>query len=137
MQFGGQRERTTTGLATVAMLKVNFDNGLDHIAMFEPFVLDAIRDATSGDFSADDIRATIIARHELRIPINTLTTLLKRSVRTGLVRREGGRYFRTEATVEVAQIGSVEDALGAILDFLQSYHVAMALDEDAIPQRAE
>jgi hypothetical protein len=154
------------GLATVALLKANFDAGKDHIEMFQPFVLDCIAQIPREDFSVDDLKDAMRARHSLAIPADTLRVLLGRLVRKKVVRREAGRYVRTSiadaqadlasarASVESHQrvlaeallefgasrglrLGSVEDALALILQFLSRYHVSLALSDSIESSRFE
>src|SRR5207247_7140248 len=95
-------------------------------------------------------------RHQLVLPLVTLRTLLGRAVRQGYLRREGGRYFKSherlpagdlpeqrarmqqrqarlaEALGATAKAGGVvlesqDEALAMVLDFLQRYHVSLAL----------
>lgn len=151
-------DSTVKGLATVAMLKVNFDAGRDHIAMFEPFVRDAVATHSSDDMDAKQMIESVHERHGLKLPINTVRTLLLRIVRQGYLTRLGGRYFRTEKSIssddvlrsrrkaEVRQrrlavalmasaaerhvvIEKPEEALGLIMSFMESYHVKLAFDE--------
>ena len=158
MSSDGPADGTATrGLATVALLKANFDAGRDHIGMFEPFVADTLCSMTLDGASAEDVQAAVRERHKINLPLNTLRTLIGRETKKGLIRREGGRYFRTDKTpatgdllarraqVEARQrqlaealllfarsngveLGDVDDALGTLLAFLEQYHVAMALD---------
>ena len=146
------------GLATVALLKVNFDSGHDHIEMFVPFVLDVIRGRDSDEFLLADIRSDLIARHGLEIPTNTLETILNRAARRGLVRREGGRFFRVRmgslpdlvparaaierehaavarrlrefAAKQGVHLAADEDALALILAFLEQHQVSIILAPD-------
>jgi hypothetical protein len=156
------RASPTRGLATVALLKTNFDAGRDHIAMFEPFIDDAVMHCDESDFSAEDIRSHVLLRHALSLPIPLVRTLLSRAAHHGLVRKEGGHYFREtlarsrtdlradRAAVEDRQrrlakafredasargvtIASDEDALGLILEFLERYHVSLVI-EGGLPQ---
>lgn len=146
------------GLATVALLKVNFDAGGDHIGMFEPFVVDTLCSTSVDGVTADELRGALNGRHRLALPLNTLRTLLGRLTKRGLLRRDGGRYFRTAKTpyasdllarvaeVEDRQrrlgeelvaaggnwgvdIGTPEEALALVLTFLEAFHVAVALDD--------
>ena len=87
-------EAASQGLATLALLKTNFDKGNDHIGMFQPFLLDAISSLDKDDFQAEEIKDAMLYRHGLAVPIHTLRMLLKRTCKRGLVRREYGRYFR-------------------------------------------
>src|SRR2546425_332237 len=52
--------RAVTGLATVALLKANFDEGSDHIAMFLPFVLDAVAAARSRPIASNEEALTLL-----------------------------------------------------------------------------
>jgi len=157
-----QHHAATKGLATVAMLKVNFDAGRDHIAMFQPFVLDAVAHLDD-DLGVKDVRRKVLERHELAVPLNTLQTILGRVAKAGYLRREGGRYFRTEKPLEISdvqkertrvekrqtllarrlrqaaddrgvKVDSDEDALAMILRFLQRYHIALAFGETDLSQ---
>ncbi len=79
------------GLATIALLKANFDAKRDHVEMFTPFVVDVI--APRGDaFQLADIKEDLLSVHGLDIPDDPLRIVLTRLVRRGYLRREGGRY---------------------------------------------
>ena len=154
------------GLATVAMLKVNFDAGRDHIAMFGPFVLDAVASINRSDIAAEEVCRAMRERHQLSIPLNTMKTLLGRMVKDGYLTRDGGRYFRSEkqigsdnlpreraaieerqrilaakfrASRHAAELGlrDDEEALSTILRFLERYHVDLALSDGAPVSAAE
>ena len=150
-------ESASRGLATLALLKTNFDEGHDHIDMFQPFLLDAISGLDKDDFQAEEIKNAMLSRHGLAVPSQTLRTLLKRTSRRGLVRRKYGRYFRvrdfpqsniSEATANIEAdyshlaaelsnylashrqpLGTDEDALALLLEFLERNHIGMVLDE--------
>jgi hypothetical protein len=154
----GKQRSAIRGLATVALLKMNFDAGQDHISMFEPFVLDALAQLDADGVSADDVRSAVEERNQLALPVNTVRTVLGRAVKRGFQRREGGRYFRTdkrpslpdlrlerrrveerqrrladvlrEASAERGlHVAGTEEALDMILDFLDQHHVSLALHE--------
>ena len=150
-------EAASRGLATLALLKTNFDEGHDHIGMFQPFIRDAISSLGKNDFQAHEIKDAMLSRHGLVVPLHTLHTLLKRVCRSGLVHREYGRFFRerdfppsniSEATVKInaehshltaelrnyladhqQPLGTDEDALALLLKFLELNHVGMVLDK--------
>ena len=146
------------GLATIALLKVNFDAGQDHIDMFLPFALDAVRSLDEDAFQLGQARAAIAKRFRLTIPDHTLSTILSRAVKQGYCRRSAGHYVReldrfrnTDLAEQIqsverehwllakllrefsadtrAKIASDEDALQVLLTFLNDKHVAMILDE--------
>ncbi|HXC67465.1 MAG TPA: hypothetical protein VN638_08600, partial [Nitrospiraceae bacterium] len=57
------RTGAAKGLATLALLKANFDAGKDHIEMFVPLVLDAIGAHSANDFALEDVREVLGSRH--------------------------------------------------------------------------
>jgi hypothetical protein len=150
-------ERTIQGLTTVALLKVNYDQNVDHLDLYLPFVLDTLNAWQANDFAAEDLAAQTLARHGLKIPFEAIRTILNRVRKQGYLRREYGRYFLNRgkpigvdlrpqreaidrehiavarkfitfaATHDVA-IGSDDDALSAILTFLELHDVAILVD---------
>ena len=146
------------GLATIALLKVNFDAGQDHIDMFLPFALDAVRSLDEDAFQLVQARVAITKRFRLTIPDHTLGTILSRAVKRGYCRRSAGHYVReldrfrnTDLAEQIqsverehwllakrlrefsadtrAEVASDEEALQVLLTFLTDKHVAMILDE--------
>ena len=146
------------GLATIALLKVNFDAGQDHIDMFLPFALDAVRSLDEDAFQLGHARVAITKRFRLTIPDHTLSTILSRAVKRGYCRRSAGHYVReldrfrnTDLAEQIqsverehwslakrlrefsadtrAEVASDEEALQVLLTFLNDKHVAMILDE--------
>jgi hypothetical protein len=144
------------GLATVALLKARFDEGVDQIDLFMPLVADSIDNLQSNDFIVADVQKLLHERHGIAIPQHTLATLLKRMIRKGFLRREFSRYkrigrpkqrqdllskktaieeqqktlareFRTHTSVHGIAIDSDEAALSMILTFLEDNQVAMLL----------
>jgi hypothetical protein len=132
--------RAITGLATVALLKTNYDEGRDHISMFMPFVLDAVASLERDDFDVEDVRNVLFARHRLSVPDATLRTLLQRAVKQGAVKREFRRYFRQPGALHHADITSARDRVegehgqlaGALRAFAEGKGRAIADDEEAL-----
>ena len=147
------------GLGTVAFLKARFDAGMDQLDMLEPFVEDAIQAIARDDIAIDDIVNQVSLSAGLRIPAETTKTLLQRIAKTGLVQRRGGRYFRSgdppkshrlsQKLDELSQrhellatalrrfalergerIGSNEDALAVLVEFLDINHICFVLGQD-------
>ena len=139
------------------MLKVNYDLHRDHIGMFEPMVADTVTALELDGFATEDVRTAMSSRHELRLPADTVRTLLGRLVRRGYLKREGGRYFRTAESIDVAdlraerskiegrqarlakalqaaaaerglELESSDEALAMILGFLRDHHVALSFE---------
>ncbi len=86
---------TPKGLATVALLKTRLDEGHDHLALFEPLILDALLRLPAQDFVAPDVEVIVHERTGVLLPANAIQTLLGRCARRKLVERRGGRFFRT------------------------------------------
>lgn len=129
------------GLATVAFLKTRLDEGYDHLSLFEPLILDALAHVTSPDFLAEDIKAVLHERTGgVLLPSNTIQTLLGRCTKQGLLRREGGRFFRTsrrlpESGLQVARtrIQTEQDSLGqAFVQFAAGQGLTIESTQDAL-----
>ena len=88
------------GLATIAMLKVNYDLHRDHVAMFEPLLLDTVAQMQPSDFSTDEIRSAMASRHDMRLPVDATRTMLGVLVKSGYLRRDGGRFFLTTKPID-------------------------------------
>jgi len=82
------------GLATLALLKANFDSGIDHLDMLFPFAADCIVCHPANDFSAEDIRSSLRERYGLQVPSASMQLVLTRAKNRKLISRQGGRYFR-------------------------------------------
>lgn len=145
------------GLTTVALLKVNYDAGADHLDLFMPFVLDTLNAWRGDAFGAEDLAAQISSRHGLRVPVQALRTLLNRATNARHLRREGGRYFlRMDKPIDLdllpqrqaidrehravarkfiefaaardIELSDEEAALGLILAFLEANEVGILLE---------
>jgi hypothetical protein len=161
-----ERASPVKGLATIAMLKARYDKGQDHIDMFQPFLDDAIRSAPTDELKLEEVRTRIETQHGLRVPLGTLSVLLTRAKRRGVVRSDGGRFFRIAAGKDVDSISRaraqierehsvlarafsdfsvaaglpvvVEDkALHLLLTFLSTNHIELLLDDRPPAQAAE
>ena len=72
--------------------------------MFTPFVLDAVAQFPHDDMSVDQVQGQVMELHTLSLPRNTVAASLARLTRSGYVRREGGRYFRTEKAFDTPRL---------------------------------
>ena len=151
---GGARR----GLATIAFLKARFDEGMDHLDMFQPFVDDAVKHLPRTDIEIADVVHKIRESTGLLVPSETVKTLLRRSVRKGVLERHGGRYFRRQdhgegeelpqrlRELENAQLGlasrlrefatargetlsSDDAALAVLMNFLDANHIGIVLGQ--------
>lgn len=60
---------------TLALLKTYYDERRDHVDMFAPFVIDAIKELQTDDFLTDDIKNTLLTCHKIDIPVHHLIFL--------------------------------------------------------------
>ena len=152
---GGSARR---GMATIAYLKARFDAGMDHLGMFQPFVEDAICAADVDEIELPVVQRLVQQATSLSIPTDIVKTLLRRAARKGLLTRRGGRYFRSEthredtdlrerikelerahqglarhlrefAAKRGEELGTDEDALAALVKFLDVNHMGMVLGQ--------
>jgi hypothetical protein len=127
-------------LVTLALLKTRFDEGKDHLGLLDPFIADAADSLSTNDFLAADVRKAVQERSGLQVPIDTVQTLLGRLAKRKYLRREGGRYFKTDRSLEElafqdAKYAAQQDqaALGAALrSFAQDAGVNLTSDEEAL-----
>jgi hypothetical protein len=61
------------GLATVALLKARFDQGVDQIEVFMPLVMDAASARATQHFTAEAVRDALYSRHALAMPSPSYT----------------------------------------------------------------
>lgn len=118
------------GLVTVAFLKTRLDQGCDHLGLFEPLILDALAHISMPDFLAEDIKALVHDRTGLLLPVNAVQTLLGRCTKRGLLRREGGRFFRTSRPIPDSQLESARAVVQDQLGLLGHAFVRFAADHD-------
>lgn len=146
-------------LTTVAFLKARLDEGDDHLGIFMPLVLDVLATSETENLTTKDVQEAVANRHGLAVPLETVTTLLKRAARQRYLRRESGIYSRNRAveipssnvTREKARIAdnqrslaealrkhagkrglaldSIDAALDLLLKFLQHEQIALLLGE--------
>lgn len=131
---------TPKGLATVALLKTRLDEGHDHLALFEPLILDALLHLQVQDFLAADIKGMMHERTGILVPANAIQALLGRCARRGLLRRAGGRFFRTSETIPDPKLDAARAALQAhqvalaraFLEYAAAGGVQLASHEEAL-----
>jgi len=146
------------GLATLALLKANFDSGIDHLDMLLPFAADCMVCYPQDNFTAEDIRSSLAERYGLQVPLASMQLILTRATHRKLISRHGGRYFRdnvarstvpdiqkkskgiqqehsiiAQALIQYARqhqlfIASEEEALAIIFEFISQFHIQLLLE---------
>ncbi|MBC3920049.1 hypothetical protein H8L32_21455 [Undibacterium sp. CY18W] len=153
----------SSGLSTIALLKAQIDAGSDHLGMFMPLAMDVLPKIKSDHFSVADVQDLILKEHGIKVPQQTITSLLRRAISKGNLRRESGRYWKTsteynsaenivsdKAAISIEQnrlaeqllkhaalrglvLENTDAALDALIDFIKRAHVSLLLNEPIQP----
>lgn len=86
-------------IASLAILKVNYDKGQDYIGNFVPIVAESLRSAPRPEVSTQELQEIVFKSFGLRIPQSALSTILKRAAKRGYVKRTGGIYLRNDTAL--------------------------------------
>ena len=156
--FAYHIENARRGLATVAFLKAQFDEGTDRLTMFQPIVEEAIRQYGKDDVDLIGLAQTVQKSTGILIPTEVLKTLLQRARKKNLLTRQGGRFLRIQnnedssdltermqvlehahmrlakglrqfAASQGESLDSNDDALLALIQFLDTHHIGIVLDQ--------
>ena len=99
----------TAVIASLAVLKVNSDNGADYIENFVPFAAECLRNSRGDGVSLDDLQSQLRLQFGLSIDQAPLRTILDRVVRNGLATRERHAYVRNRPKLETLRFADVHD----------------------------
>ena len=80
-------------LVSIAILKVNFDQGRDYIDNFIPFVAECIRLSPSPVVSLEHVQECIEKNFGFSIPQFALKTILKRAKKCGFIKKRNKVYY--------------------------------------------
>lgn len=83
-------------IPSLAILKVNFDEGKDYIDNFVPFIAECLKSAPQPEVSVAELQESIADGFGLSIPQGALNTILTRAVRRGYVERSQGILRRND-----------------------------------------
>ena len=88
---------STSTLTSLAILKVNMNQGRDYLDYIRPFILQVLIDH---DHDPDPITNSVISHHireqfGLEIPERTVEIVLKRISKRHSIKRDGGVYRKT------------------------------------------
>lgn len=126
-------------LTSLAILKVNWDQGHDYIDNFIPFVAECLRTAAEPEVSLPELQAALAARFGLNIPQGALNTIVGRLVKHGYANRVNGIYRRDDATLaslDLSRLTSTvvrrhEALVGRLLEFCETRHGVEWSQEEA------
>lgn len=82
----------TEAITSLAILLVNWDDGKDYIDNFVPFVGQCIISLNPEVVSSQELQELLQRDFGLRVPQNTIKSILKKAERRGYVRRTGEAY---------------------------------------------
>jgi hypothetical protein len=112
-------------IASLAMLKVNSDQGHDYIDGFVPFAAECLRQGADARVSLEELDTCFSAEYGLSVPLPALKTILHRAARDGLLQIDFGTYVRTDALTPDSEFKSARsDALRqhrALIDRLKTF----------------
>lgn len=139
-------------ITSLAILKVNSDEGLDHLDNFVPFLTHLIKIKNYNEIIAHKLEKDFNNEYGLVIPYHALISIINRAKKRGYIKKEFGRYFAIKekiiednfaeiSTNQVRKINNIidsfrkyafkeynkdistEEAEGAILSFLKEHDV--------------
>lgn len=87
---------STATLTSLAMLKVNIDQGTDYLDYLRPFVLQVLVDHRPDPVTDASVKQHILTDFGLEIPERTVQVVLKRLARKHILAKETGVYRITE-----------------------------------------
>lgn len=96
-------------ITSLAILKANWDEGLDYIENFVPFVAECLRTAPQDEVSLPELQAAITDTFGLNIPQGALKTILNRAARHGYVRRTMKIYLRNNVALATLDFSRVRN----------------------------
>ncbi len=146
-----------SGITTLALLKANFDEGMDYLEMFMPFILNIIWEETEDLVELGEVQKLVKKKFDINIPPEVVSNLLNKAKRRGAIKREAGKYFKihefefdqdlnkkqksisrqlnkigTELNkflkVESIELESDDDALAILFKFLSNQELELLLD---------
>lgn len=90
---------TSQLFASLAIIKVNWEQGQDYIENFVPFVAECLRTAPQSEVSLPQLQTAIAQEFGLGIPQGALKVILTRAKRKGYVTQAHGTYHRNETSL--------------------------------------
>lgn len=107
----GMSQMNNSSIASLAILKVNWDKGHDYVDNFVPFALEAIGHSDTTPITVGNVQQYIKAHFGLQIPQGAINTLLKRVSVKGFIKKEARVFVRTDKEIETDISSILADAL--------------------------
>jgi hypothetical protein len=108
-QIAGSPDKVPAGsaIASLAILKVNADQGADYIDSFVPFVAVCLSKSPADVVSLTDLQRMLRTEFGLEIPQGALRTILDRATRKGYATRHEHMYTRNQETLHGLEFDDV------------------------------
>lgn len=130
---------STATLTSLAMLKVNIDQGKDYLEYLRPFILQVLVDHKPGRVTDQLIGEYLQTDFGLLIPNRTIQIILKRLARSNVLKRSEGIYIVTEhlidpgiGTKKVDAERHIEAVISGLLDFDKEGPTILAGKDEAV-----
>jgi len=129
--------KVSNSLTTLAMLKVNLDSNQSYVSTFLPFVLSQFQN--SSQLEIQEVQDSISENFKLRIPLNSLRSLLEKARRKNYVYRDGEAYFPIKERLKnldfenrrSTAMRQQNDLLRRLISYLSSYHDLILTEVEA------
>lgn len=130
---------STETLTSLAMLKVNIDQGKDYLDYLRPFILQVLVDNRPDPVTDQVVRDYLRSQFGLEIPSRTVQVILKRLSRAHPLKREEGVYHITGAlpdpgiTPEKSKANRhIQAVVSGLLEFAKGGGQCIATEDEAV-----
>jgi hypothetical protein len=100
-------DSTERALTTLAILKINQEEGRRQLDSYLPFVLHCLAQSTADEISTPDLQSSLVSEFGVELPQAVLKRLLDRAKDAGKVRLEHGVYIIDREAVATDDLGAV------------------------------
>ena len=114
----------TNTLTSLAILKVNIDQGRDYLDYLRPFIFQVLMDYTPESITASSVSGHIRKQFGLEIPVLTVDALLRRLSKDSPIKRVAGAYLKIGNLPDpqlIAKQAEAERHIGAVINGLKQF----------------
>ncbi len=129
----------TATLTSLAMLKVQIDHGGDYLNYLRPFILQILFDWKTDRVTDQSVRSEILEQFGLEIPQRTIQIVLRRLVKSNLLKREHGVYKISKNLPDPGLAAKKADAerhitalVSGLMEFSKDRRRPISIEDDAI-----
>lgn len=130
---------STATLTSLAMLKVNIDQGKDYLDYLRPFVLQVLVDHPAEPVTDASVRDHLREQFGLEIPDRAVQIILRRLTRNGHIRRDTGIYHITGtipdpgiALQKANAVRHIQAVVSDLVDFSKQTPRPFSSDDEAV-----